>query len=118
MEFQVFAPDVAGGIRKRLTALFRFVAATYFPEISFEFSEYIFEQPSTWPRGAELAKFDCVFVTGAKEGAYDHHVPYVPELERYIGENVNVTRWIGLSFGHQVIAWGLYPGGWCWKEAG
>lgn len=45
------------------------------------------------------------------EGAYDQHVPYVPLLEAYIAENISHTRWLGISFGHQVIAWGLNPGG-------
>ena len=92
VQYQVFSPDVAGGIRKRLPALFRFAAATYFPEIAFEFDEYIFEHFDTWPQGDKLAAYDCVFVTGAKEGAYDQHVPYVPVLEKYIGDNVNLTR--------------------------
>jgi hypothetical protein len=65
IKYQVFSPDVAGGIRKRLTALFRFTAATYFPEVTFEFDEYIFEHYDTWPQGEKLASYDCVFVTGA-----------------------------------------------------
>lgn len=45
------------------------------------------------------------------EGAYDLHVPYVPLLEAYVRENVTHTRFIGISYGHQVIAWALNPGG-------
>ncbi|KXS21724.1 hypothetical protein M427DRAFT_277349 [Gonapodya prolifera JEL478] len=107
--WQVFHPQVAGGIRKRLPTLFNIAAATYFPEFTFEFTEFIFENFNTWPTDA--SQYDLFLVTGAKEGAYDQHVPYVPVLEKYIGDNVNKTRFIGLSYGHQTIAWGLNPGG-------
>ncbi|KAJ3342404.1 hypothetical protein HDU93_002520 [Gonapodya sp. JEL0774] len=107
--WQVYSPDVAGGIRKRLPALFRLAAARYFPNTKFEFSEFVFEHFETWPKNA--SDFDVFFVTGAKEGAYDQHVPYVPILEKYIGDNFHKARFIGISYGHQVIAWGLNPGG-------
>ncbi|KXS21725.1 hypothetical protein M427DRAFT_277366 [Gonapodya prolifera JEL478] len=109
VEMQVFSPDIAGGIRKRLPALLRLAAARYYPSTTFTFTEMIFEKTDTWPKDA--SEYDLFLVTGAKEGAYDQHVPYVPILEKYIGDNVHKSRFIGISYGHQIIAWGLNPGG-------
>ncbi|KAI9016126.1 hypothetical protein DFJ74DRAFT_644840 [Hyaloraphidium curvatum] len=113
IEHEAYAPDCAGGTRYRLQAIFELAAARYFADevAGFSFDEYIFHVPESWPQGDALSAYDCIFVTGADEGAYDHHVPYVAKLEQYIADNVSRTRWIGLSFGHQVIAWALNPGG-------
>lgn len=109
---ECFAPDCAGGTRHRLPAVFELASARFFGnEIAFEYKEFIFHHPESWPNGEELKQFDAAWITGADEGAYDLHVPYVPVLESYVAEHVNTTRWLGISFGHQILAWALNPGG-------
>lgn len=51
--------------------------------------------------------FDCYLITGSKYTAY-HQEEWILKLKEFVKTNWETFKWIGICFGHQIIAEALY----------